>query len=127
MHQKFSAFTADLNRLYLETPALYRADYDRQGFTWLDIQTKAPSVYAFLREAGQSGLIAVFNFSEQAVEHYTIDLPGERQIREAVLYSAWQKYGGTEGEEGEIVSPEGELRLAPFSALYLELDEISNN
>src|SRR5258706_13303312 len=43
-HHGMQRLVRDLNRLYRETPALYRRDFDPSGFEWVDYQDADNSV-----------------------------------------------------------------------------------
>ena len=54
-HRGLQTFVADLNRLYQKSPALWQADYDHAGFSWIDCNDRDNSVLCFcgrLRMAG---------------------------------------------------------------------------
>src|SRR5882762_494291 len=48
-HRGVHQLVKDLNRLYLNEPALWQADFDEKGFAWIDSLDHANSVLSFLR------------------------------------------------------------------------------
>jgi len=44
-HRGTQQFVADLNRLYLQSPALWQADYAMAGFSWIDCNDRENSVF----------------------------------------------------------------------------------
>ena len=123
-HDGFYHFMARLNGLYLKYPALWKGDYDPEGFAWLDCHQEARCIYAAERRGGGERLAAVFHFGDRP-QTYTLSLPGVKRA-ETLLDSDWQCFGGG--------TPEGESRcvlegavlhcaLPPFSAVLLKLDE----
>ena len=74
IHDAFHRFMKELNRIYLETPALWALDYDRAGFRWADCHEEEKCVYAFLRTDGRQELLALFNFSEKEQKGFELQL-----------------------------------------------------
>ncbi len=64
-HDSFGRFIRELSQIYLESPALWEKDFDREGFTWLDCHQEPRCLYAFERRGGGKRMAAVFNFSGQ--------------------------------------------------------------
>lgn len=114
-HDAFHHYITELNKIYLENPALYAEDFDRNGFEWLDCSNPQNSVYAFLRRGGEQTLFAVFNFSDKLVE-YSFDLRGAESIT-PIINSEEQRFGGCSEKEllPEIKDGKAFLTLPPFS------------
>lgn len=76
----------DLNRLYREHAALYRADYEQGGFRWLDHQNAAESILAMLRSDVQSGdeVVVVSSFTPVPRSRYRLGVPAAGQWRVAL-------------------------------------------
>lgn len=147
LHDGFHAFMKELNRIYLETPALWAKDYDREGFVWADCHEEEKCIYAFLRTDGKQELLALFNFSEKEQKGFELRLVPEKKEdkwkknaeKEAkkdaggqeenawalCLSSDWDIYGGkrSAGKErgGIFLVKDGKLTvdLPAFGALYL--------
>lgn len=129
IHGGFYRFMTDLNNLYLQTPALSRWDYRREGFTWLDCRQDGTCTYAFLRAAQKDRVLAVFNFGDKAVPGYTLTLEGCAAAR-ILLHTDWEIYGGklAAGHEGVTAKAAGgdcrlTCHLSPFSAILFSLTE----
>ena len=125
IHDAFAHFIADLNRLYLDSPALWTADETTEGFTWLDCHREEQCVYAFVRTGGGQRLAIVLNFSA-AEQKMLFLLPAENPPRTAYarLYSDWQPYGGAmPAGESPLALRENTLTgtLAAFSGVVMEL------
>lgn len=121
---------ADLNRIYVEDPALYSRDAEAEGFSWVIGDDSDNSVIAFLRHAepGKAPLLVVCNFTPVAREHYRVGVP---------VMSAWREifnsdsifYAGNNQGNGSAVHAHPEpshgypasllLTLPPLSTLYL--------
>ena len=64
-HDAFHRFMRELNRIYLEYPALSKLDYEKNGFQWLDCHQEEKCIYTFMRTDGKQAIVAVFNFSDK--------------------------------------------------------------
>ena len=121
LHDGFYHFIRDLNRLYLQSPALWAKDDDPEGFAWLDCHREAQCLYLLERRGGGQRLGAAFNFSDRPQR---FALPADPDTGARVLLSTdWQPYGGAApaGEAPcrvEAGSLQGEM--APFSAVVWE-------
>ncbi|HEB83218.1 MAG TPA: 1,4-alpha-glucan branching enzyme, partial [Gammaproteobacteria bacterium] len=119
----------DLNRLYRDSPALHRHDFEPQGFQWLSCDDADNSVLAFARHGDNRLMLCLFNFTPATLENYTIGVPQAGRYKE-VLNSDAAWYGGSDtGNAGEVASraqPEHgfeqslQLTLPPLGALFLE-------
>lgn len=114
-HDAFHHYITELNKIYLENPALYAEEFDRNSFEWLDCNNPQNSVYAFLRRGGEQILFAVFNFSDNPVE-YSFDLRGTANIT-PIINSEAQRFGGCSERDilPEIRGGRAFLTLPPFS------------
>ena len=133
-HQDFHRFMKDLNRFYLEHPALSEMDYDTEGFRWIECHAEEKCVYVFERcakerksESGkrrdqmnrQERIVAAFNFSDEEQE---IEIKCEdKKSLKRVFSSEYKEYGGQEEKKEKIIKAKKEivtLNLKPFSAEY---------
>jgi 1,4-alpha-glucan branching enzyme len=129
-HQGVLRLTADLNRVYTETPALWEQDPDPGGFTWLSIDDASRSTIAFVRWARNGdALVCVVNFAGVPHEGYRVGLPFAGAWDEVINTDA-EVYGGSGvGNLGSVTaeaSPYGGqphsavLRVPPLGALWLK-------
>ena len=109
-HDAFHRYIRKLNRIYLENPALYADDYGSEGFEWLDCHSEEKCVYTFLRRSKKQTLLAVFNFSDKAVD-YKLKLD-EVSSLELLIDSNEPRFGG---EFGETVLPKIKNGTATFN------------
>ncbi|MFR7451855.1 MAG: 1,4-alpha-glucan branching protein GlgB [Gemmiger sp.] len=121
LHDGFYHFIRDLNRLYLQSPALWAKDDDPDGFAWLDCHREAQCLYLLERRGGGQRLGAAFNFSDRP-QRFALPTDPDTGAR-VLLSSDWQPYGGAApaGEAPcrvEAGSLQGEM--APFSAVVWE-------
>lgn len=72
-HKSFHEFVRELNRFYLNSPALHNEQRAWDGFRWLSVDDSTNSVIAFMRTPlkGES-LIAVMNFTPMIHEKYSL-------------------------------------------------------
>ena len=118
IHEAFYHYMKELNHLYLDHPALWEKDFNRDGFTWLDCHQEGRVIYAMQRMAGDQTVIGVFNFSAQPQNGYAVPLQKDGSYRE-LLNSDWECFGGSKKRE-ELVYENGcVLDLSPFSAVLL--------
>ncbi|WP_462326640.1 1,4-alpha-glucan branching protein GlgB [Desulfobaculum sp.] len=95
-------FIQDLNRVMVETPALYERDFSPEGFEWVDFHDAESSIISFLRKDGAGRpVLAVFNFTPVPREGYAVGVPSggywqELLNSDAEWYggSGWGNYGG---------------------------------
>ncbi|MGO8982253.1 MAG: 1,4-alpha-glucan branching protein GlgB [Streptosporangiaceae bacterium] len=127
-HAGMQRLVTDLNRAYLQHPALWQRDAVGDGFEWIDASDSAGNVISFLR-FGDSGdpsgdsrgtppvLACVANFS--AVPHldYRLGLPVAGRWRELVNTDA-ESYGGSgTGNYGAVEAVAGPWHGRPASAV----------
>lgn len=86
----------DLNRLYRAEPALYRRDYEPEGFQWLVVDDQANSVLSYLRygEEKDTPLLVVINLTPVPRSSYALGVPLAGRYK-VVLNSDAGFYGGS--------------------------------
>jgi 1,4-alpha-glucan branching enzyme len=134
-HAGIQRWVRDLNRVYREHPALFEADYDPAGFSWIDCNDHEHSIIALMRQANRpagqqaqaSGLagqptsatatvgkqasraaerlIAVVNFTPVPRRDYRLGVPQQGTYVE-VLNSDAELYGGSNIGNNGIVEAE---------------------
>ncbi len=117
-HDSFFHFMKDLNKFYLENPAMYQDDYTG-GFQWIDCHQESRCIYAFERCCTRQTLVFVFNFSDKAQEDYLLSINGHCKLK-LLLNTNCEEYGGTEHRSHSILSPINDtvtISLEPFSGL----------
>lgn len=124
LHASFNRYIKDLNKNYLTYPAFYSEDYINSGFEWLDCNSPDRLMYAILR-TGRDGcqIAAVFNFDSWEQIDYKAKWPDGRT--EILMYSDWEKYGGSTKENNAFYSVEGntiKCTMAPYSAALFKID-----
>ncbi len=82
-HDAFNKYIKEINKIYLETPALYGSDFSRDGFYWLDCHSEDKCVYSFIRSCDNSSVLVVFNFSDKTVE-YSLNVGNIKKLTEII-------------------------------------------
>ncbi len=130
-HQGVQMLVRDLNRLYLELPALYRQDSSPDGFRWLQLGPDGNSVFAWLRYDGgvDAFAVVVCNLTPQTHFEYRLGVPLAGFYRERLNTDAIEYGGSGQGNLGgiaaDVVGHDGQpysllLTLPPLATLVLE-------
>ena len=77
-HREMQEFTSKCNHLYKKYPALYKTDYEADGFRWINANDRDNSIYSFMRlsEDGSRNLLFVFNFTPVERPNFRVGVPG---------------------------------------------------
>ncbi len=128
-HRQLREFVKRLNRVYLEYPALWRHDFEPEGFAWIAGDDVSHSVISFRRFDGDGGeLLCVCSFTPVERKGYRVGVP--RAGRYGVLIdSGAPEYGGTVGPRPVCYDAKSQMMhgqpysvavdLAPCGVLYL--------
>lgn len=122
-HDAFHKYMMELNKIYLEHPAMYEGDFQDDGFEWLDCHQEEKCLYAIQRKGGGECLAAIFNFGETTQVNYSIRMPNIDDAR-TILNTDWERFGGFTKEKMEItwVSKNAlNCNIAPFSGVLVSL------
>ena len=129
LHKGMKTLVSDLNKLYTETPALYRHEFDPHGFEWLDCNDREHSILSFIRKDGEQRVISIFNFTPVPRENYRIGVP-EKGNYKAIFNSDSEYYGGSNFENKPLVQTEETpwsdraysivMNLPPLSGIVLQ-------
>jgi len=119
-HRGVQRLVRDLNNLYRNEPALWEADYDGHGFSWIDCGDADNSVLSFVRQNGDSQrrLVVILNLTPVLRHNYRVGLPHGGFWRE-VLNTDSGFYGGSnQGNFGGVHAGEYQTHRQPFSAIF---------
>ena len=131
IHKGIQLLIEDLNKLYAKHPALFEADNNPSGFSWIEVDNAAENIVAFLRTAPSTGkeIICVSNFSPVIREEHRIGLPRKGTYKQ-LLNTDEEKYCG--GGFGVVKSIRAEktswhgmeysaaITLPPLGTLWFE-------
>jgi len=105
-HQGVKDLVSQLNKLYIETPALHYYDFDVKGFDWIDCHDSAQSVLIYQRNGPEDSVIIALNFTPVARDNYRIGVPYGGHYEE-LLNSDSEYYNGSNvGNDDPIISEE---------------------
>ena len=94
-HKKMQRYSKALNKLYLDYPALYKLDYNPDGFEWINCTSKDETMVVFLRKTQkeEDTLVVVCNFTPVVYER-EIGVPYKGTYTE-IFNSDDKKFGGS--------------------------------
>ena len=118
-HAGVQALVRDLNRAYVDEPALWEVDFSHEGFLWIEPNAANENVLAFARlsDEGERVLVCVSNLSPVVREGFRVGLPRVGRWRE-VLNTDSRFYGGGDVGNGfGLETEELEWNGQPQSAL----------
>ena len=125
-HRGTQKWVSDLNALYRREPALWRGDYERDGFWWIDCSDHENSVLTFVRHASTEGhpgthshLLVILNLTPVPRPRYRVGLPLQGRWHE-LLNSNAALYGGSNlgnplGVEAEPYAVHNQSHSAEFT------------
>jgi 1,4-alpha-glucan branching enzyme len=120
-HRGLQRFVEDLGKLYLAEPALWKGDYDKEGFRWIDASDHLNSVVSFLRQDPEhfNELVVIANLTPVPRLQYRVGLPRSGPWRE-LLNSDAAVYGGSNmGNGGGVLAADKPCHGLPCSAEFI--------
>ena len=119
-HLGVQRWVADLNAYYKSEPALWRGDYDQDGFWWVDSSDHANSVLSFIRYDRESGrhVLAVLNLTPNPHSGYRVGLPVAGQWREVLNSNAALYAGSDTGNPLGVTAEDYSVQNQRYSALF---------
>ncbi|MEY4390500.1 MAG: hypothetical protein RLZZ400_243 [Actinomycetota bacterium] len=117
LHQGLQSLVATLNRLYLENPAMWQLDHDRNGFVWIDGGNADANTLSFLRRDENGNSIAcVINFAGNPHHDFLLGLPSPGRWNE-ILNSDAAEFGGSGvGNFGSVMADQPGTHGQPHAA-----------
>lgn len=95
----FAVFCRDINRLYLQHPALWQADYEPWSAQWVCCEESG--IYAMVRHSADEHLLMVLNTSNEDKEHW---FPLESiSAANLLLHTQWTVYGGRTARKEDVL------------------------
>jgi 1,4-alpha-glucan branching enzyme len=127
-HSGLRLLVRDLNRFYIDHPALWADDFSHHGFQWLEAGDGDHNTISYLRIGDGQTVAVVVNFAGTPHEGYRVALPHGGDWLE-VLNTDSREYGGSGvGNLGRVTAQEvgwsgrshsAELRVPPLGAVFL--------
>lgn len=95
-HKQLREYVKALNAFYKKHPALYKMDFDSEGFEWLSCMDADHSIITFMRysEEKQESLLVVSNFTPVAYENFKVGVPFAGKYKE-IFNSDDLAFGGS--------------------------------
>ncbi|AEF99311.1 1,4-alpha-glucan branching protein GlgB [Methylomonas methanica] len=130
-HKGVQTLLKELNDLYKAQPALYKNDFDHQGFDWIDCHDAEQSVISYRRKDGSDELVVVLNFTPVVRDPYRIGVPVAGDYQE-IFNSDSGVYDGSNVINTSIASDpipwmnlqhSINLRLPPLSGIIFKLKQ----
>jgi 1,4-alpha-glucan branching enzyme len=120
-HRGLQKFVEDLNRLYVKSPGLWQADYDQNGFNWIDCNDRENSVLSFLRQTadGKNHTVVILNLTPVPRSNYRIGLPLADKWREVLNSDAGMYGGSNQGNLGGVTAENIPLHSQQYSAGFV--------
>ncbi|MDO4976002.1 MAG: 1,4-alpha-glucan branching protein GlgB [Eubacteriales bacterium] len=121
IHDGFWSYIKQLNKLYLEHPAFYEGDYEKNSFEWLDCHQEEKCIYAMIRKGKKESLAAIFNFSDKN-QTYSLKLPASKKIT-LLCHSEWAHFGGRIKDDGSHIFKNSsmDILLPSYSGILFSL------
>ncbi|MDR1270842.1 MAG: 1,4-alpha-glucan branching protein GlgB [Planctomycetaceae bacterium] len=107
-HQGLQRCIADLNKMYVNEPALYENDFDGLGFEWIDCHNWETSTFAFIRKSREwpDFLVVLCNFTP-VPRRMKLGVPIKCYYEE-IFSSDSEFYGGSNTGNGPGIEATGE-------------------
>ncbi|MGP3981026.1 1,4-alpha-glucan branching enzyme [Streptomyces sp. KR80] len=106
-HRGVRALVRDLNRIYVDQPALWERDSDPSGFAWVEADAAADNVFAFLRhDAFGNPLLCVSNLSPVVRHDYRLGVPSHDAGWQEILNTDAARYAGSDVVNPDLLKPE---------------------
>jgi 1,4-alpha-glucan branching enzyme len=120
-HRGLQRFVEDLGKLYLAEPALWKGDYDPDGFRWIDNSDHANSVLSYLRQDAEhfQELVVIANLTPVPRLQYRVGLPRAGLWRELVNSDAAIYGGSNMGNSGAVMAVDKPCHKQPYSAEFI--------
>jgi len=116
-HQGLKSLVGTLNKLYVENPAMWQRDHEREGFTWIDGGYADANLLSFLRwdDAGNP-IAVVINFAGHPHHDHVLGLPFAGKWDELLNTDAEAFGGSGVGNYGSITADGPGSHGQPHSA-----------
>jgi 1,4-alpha-glucan branching enzyme len=125
----------DLNRVYVDSPAIWSRDHEADSFQWIDANDAGRNVFSFIRRGVVDGrtveLVCVSNFAAIPHSDFRLGLPAAGEWREALNTDAATYTDSGVGNLGVVTAVEGgesgqpahaTLVLPPLATVWFRRD-----
>ena len=108
VHADFRDYMDRLNEVYLNHPALWEKDYEKQAFRWISEDSHKTALFAFLRNAREE---TVLNFTDR-----------RRAFRHALLKQA-EYLMDTHAVHAEDEAVKEEAMMEPYQGILFRIEQ----
>jgi 1,4-alpha-glucan branching enzyme len=109
----------DLNRAYVDSPAIWSRDNEPDSFEWIDANDAGRNVFSFIRRSGDSTLVCVSNFASVPHTDVRLGLPSAGEWHEVVNTDAATYTGSGVGNLGVVTAVDGAESGQPAHAIVV--------
>jgi 1,4-alpha-glucan branching enzyme len=101
-HSGMQRLVKALNFLYRKEPALYQYSFNHEGFTWIDADDTANSIFIYARKAlkAKDTLVIILNLTPVYRENFRIGIPAKGRWKEIFNTDSLEFYGSGKLNEG---------------------------
>ena len=95
-YREFCTFMKQMIAFYKKNPALYEADYEPQGFEWINAMQWEENTLSFVRNSKDKSqvLLVICNFSAVSYDHFSVGVPYEGNYKE-IFNTDRKAFGGS--------------------------------
>ncbi len=133
-HKGIKLLSADLNKLYRDTPALYEQQFSPEGFEWIDHGDNKNCVVVYLRKGLKKTkpVLVVCNLTPIVHESYKVGVPKGKKWKEILNTDATQYGGSGKLNTGDLIPVKEKwhgreqhltLDLAPLAVMILQIEK----
>jgi 1,4-alpha-glucan branching enzyme len=125
-HLGIQNLVRDLNKLYRDERALYRFNFQPEGFQWVDTMDYENSVISWLRHSDKAdeSLLIIGNFTPRVLPDYVVGVPSAGKWN-VVLNSDDVKYWGSGVQAGKDVQAEKTPRHGQPASIRVTLPPLA--
>ncbi|MFA9462969.1 MAG: 1,4-alpha-glucan branching protein GlgB [Velocimicrobium sp.] len=124
MHEAFHRYMIELHHLYKTKQTLYREEYNKDYFKWLEVHGEHASIYCYRRGKREDAMVAAFNFSNQDVHEYRIEMEMEGNLSE-IFNTDWKLFGGASRKRNVVSSIKTEKDKHNKSYIFVSIAKFS--
>lgn len=131
-HKTLHKYVRDLNKYYLNNPALYSQDSKWEGFRWVSVDDNVQNIVSYLRyDKNGDYILVVVNFSPVERKKYKMGVPELKKYK-VDFTSTSKKYGGESSARPRYNAVKEEMHGLPYSisikipanaVLFIKVDE----
>lgn len=133
-HQKLMQFVSSLNQLYRTEKALFKKQFEHDGFEWMEVSDDENCIYSYIRKSGnkKDDLVIILNLTPVTRKNLRIGFP-QHATWKCILNSDSQKFWGT-GIEIDFVNTQkqtykgykysAKVTLPPLSGMVFKIEKL---